>query len=283
MEVEKEDAEWDDTTGAEEIQHNNGGTLGRNLGNASEGKEGTINDFYRYPGALEADPRDDSSTSSPAKLMRVLDETDEFPYHVAAHHLIPGEASLAPSELYTHYMVKDASIDIETGAGTKSFTIGWNIGYNVNGAHNGVWLPGNYALRARFSYKHKYKGQTWEAIADGDFKTKYSIAAMKKSGNRQFHDAHVPYNEKVLSILNKMAEKLMVHQAVCEQECKSKTKLNPPYRVKLRLYEWSGCLKRMVVGNPNSWKYPYFTSGPMGDKFRSSNAKMLEYYQNTPS
>ena len=40
--------------------------------------------------------------------------------------------------------------------GGKSYTIEGHIGYDVNGSHNGVWLPGNYAIKtARAERKRK--------------------------------------------------------------------------------------------------------------------------------
>jgi hypothetical protein len=68
----------------------------------------------------------------------------EFPFVVAAHHLIPGNASLGESRL-KKLMTKSSAARI---AG-KARRIKNHIGYNVNGAHNGAWLPGNYAIRPK--------------------------------------------------------------------------------------------------------------------------------------
>jgi hypothetical protein len=51
---------------------------------------------------------------------------------VAAHHLIPGNASLKDSELMD-YLWTDGEAE-------------GNIGYNVNAKPNGVWSPGNYGV-----------------------------------------------------------------------------------------------------------------------------------------
>lgn len=58
-----------------------------------------------------------------------------LPVHSAAHHLIPGNASLKTSQLLPHLHTEGKA----TG----------NIGYDVNNFENGVWLGGNYALRGK--------------------------------------------------------------------------------------------------------------------------------------
>jgi hypothetical protein len=54
----------------------------------------------------------------------------------AAHHCIPGEASLAKASALHNFMRKGGPDNLES-----------DIGYNVNSGENGIWLPGNYAVR----------------------------------------------------------------------------------------------------------------------------------------
>ena len=123
------------------------------------------------------------------KLMNGETELLSCPVVTAAHHLIPGNAALKKSELYSEgkYLRTDGM-----AAG--------NIGYNVNKAENGVWLPGNYAMRPwgtagkAFEAKHGVQAQD------------YADAAMTTAG--QFHDAHEEYSDFVLRCLEKVKEKL---------------------------------------------------------------------------
>jgi hypothetical protein len=256
--IEEEDVIEDDRDEAADLQDNNGGVLGRNLINSSPGKEGTVNNFY--PSANKApEPRVDSKTQPGLKVTL---QGKPYDYKVAAHHLIPGDASLANSDVYNDYMCKGA--DMTTKAG-HTYKIRANIGYNVNGNHNGVWLPGNYGIRAG---KGPVAGKSWgDIVEDPDHKDwcfEYMVACVEKVGG-QFHDSHTKYNEAVLNALNKIREGLAAHQDSCE-ECKKKAngEIDPPYRLKTRLYLLSTYLKAKLRRQPGSYMVPWFTS----DRFR---------------
>ncbi len=278
-EEESENPSQDDSQGAEEIQHNNGGVLGDNLKSGSEGKDSTINNSFPYydsPGAnTEKYPKEDSKEDS-SRNLRVLNDTQNYSYIVAAHHLIPGVAALDNSSLYKNYMKKEGSCTTAKG---NSYTISCNIGYNVNGVHNGVWLPGNYAIRAANGPLNK----SWSATSD-DFQFNYRVAAMKITGGRQFHDAHAAYNDSVRDTLDKIATALVLHQDVCKP-CfdKANGKIHPPYRLKTRLYAISKWLRTKVLGGPASWTDPYYTSGPLAYEMEDDRQKVLDAYHNTPS
>lgn len=99
-EEEGESVADDDTDGAQIEQENNGGTLGRNLAGASPGKAGTIEGSCPPPTASPS-LRVDTTRSAGLLKVRVPTAGDiaqgDYGFTVAAHHLIPGEASLAPS------------------------------------------------------------------------------------------------------------------------------------------------------------------------------------------
>ena len=249
----------DDLQSVQIIQENNGGTLGKNLESGSQGAKGTTNDFYKVDGAKPEERVDTKTTGEKIQIKPVEGFADKgqglYPFGVAAHHVVPGNAALKKSDLYD-YMVKGKSVTDKTG---KSFTIKENIGYNINGAHNGVWLVGNYAIRSATSPN----GKTWSLLtADPGAQNwciNYVAAAVKKT-SAQFHDVHVEYSEKVMAALNAISVGLRKHQTFCE-DCKSKTEVPPPYRVKLRLYNISRNLKgRLMVSNPSHWKLPWVTS-----------------------
>jgi len=149
---------------------------------------------------------------------------------------------------------------VETTAG-NSFTVKCHIGYNVNGAHNGVWLPGNYAIRRSGSQKQSpVSGTSWSGLeaSHADWQMHYA-AAVSKATKSQFHDAHTEYNESAKKLLNKIATVLFAHQDFCD-DCKSKSEIPPPFLIKERLYNISAYLKGQVLGVPQAWKRPWMAS-----------------------
>ena len=258
---ESEEPSKDDLEGASAIQENNGGTLGDNLEKGSPagwGKSGTINDIHPPP-MRDASPRQDSKTDD---KRRVKVGGQEFGYIVAAHHLVPGEAALAPSTTYKNYMKKGGSFT--TPAGNK-YTLKANIGYNVNGNHNGMWLPGNYAIRAGKPKLNPLK-KSWSEliVADPHWCYGYMMACVEQTRG-QFHDSHTKYSAAVLDILDKVSTKLALHQDACA-ECKSKTDIYPPYMLKERLYLLSQFLRMQLKRTPGSWKDPWITSDRFKDE-----------------
>jgi hypothetical protein len=240
-------------------QKSSGGTLGKNLEAGSQGAPNTINDFCAADVSAGA-PREDTRRTGVKVTVDV--DGEQYPFTVAAHHLIPGNASLGKSRLFKKYMTKDGEVKTRSG---KTYKIKEHIGYNVNGSHNGVWLPGNYAITRRTSPK---KGMKWATlVASPGYEAwciDYMLSCVKTSGG-QFHDTHTVYNDKVLGILNKMHRSLVVHQDSCT-ECKSKTdRIAPPYMVKTKLYLLSGYLKMQLQSIPEMvWRIPWYTS----DRFK---------------
>jgi uncharacterized protein YqfB (UPF0267 family) len=270
-EVDPEDIENDDKKAARKEQENNGGTLGKNLSKGEAGSKGTVGGPYPPDGYLKTDQPLDSKPDRGKQYVYVegADEYDDgaFPYVVAAHHLIPGKGSLALSDLKP-FMTKDESVQTESG---KSWKIACHIGYNVNGAHNGIWLPGNYAIRkpSKSWYKSPDASKKWSELGDHAWCTNY-VAAVSKVTQRQFHDAHKQYNEAVRKLLNKISTKLYAHQDKCEKCAKKMNgKITPPYFIKQRLYNISNYLHRQLTGAPNAWKRPWYASDKWRDKVYS--------------
>jgi hypothetical protein len=249
----------DDLEAADAIQENNGGVLGENLEKGSPagwGKSGTINEIFQ-PSPKDPAPRLDSTTD-PSRRVKV--GSKDYGYIVAAHHLIPGDAALSPSGLYKNYMKKGGKVTTPAG---KSYTLKTNIGYNVNGNHNGAWLPGNYAIR-KSKPQFNSTGKTWSDLIGTDAKWCYAyMTACCEQAGGQFHDSHTKYSSAVLDVLDKIEFKLLAHQDACE-DCKSKTELYPPYVLKTRLYMFSKFLRSQVRMKPGMWKNPWITS----DRFK---------------
>ena len=259
---EKESVAKDDLDSVAEPQANDGGILGRNLKNASNGEAKFVNQLCPAP-LPDKNPPIDTRRGGGGKISVKGDSSGEYPYTVAAHHLIPGEASLVKSRLYKKYMVKNGKIKTRSG---REFTITQNIGYCVNGAHNGVWLPGNYAIREKTSPK---EGVSWGSapgkpglIDLDEFKDwcfNYMLACVDKVQG-QFHDSHPTYNEKALGVLNMTHRALVTHQDTCKQ-CEGKDTVPPPYIVKTKLYFISQYLyTKLRVQHGAQWKVPWYTS-----------------------
>jgi galactose-1-phosphate uridylyltransferase len=131
------------------------------------------------------------------------------------HHLIPGNESL-----------KKATELLPWIFGNKG-KIENDIGYNVNNASNGVWLPSNNGMRGNAKWRN------------GSFKGKYVVLAMDKA-RHHFHDRHAnPYSASVTEILNKIAERMNGIDA--RAKCPYKTEkgqeglFKPPYALVARL------------------------------------------------
>src|SRR5205807_1863113 len=121
-----------------------------------------------------------------------------LPVIPAAHHLIPGNASLKRVPGLHKYISKKCTIK-NCQCSVSDFIAG-DIGYNVNASENGVWLAGNYAVRRG---QHGF-GVTWTAYAH---QADYADAAMRAAG-AQFHDSHPDYSNNVQKTLRTIANTL---------------------------------------------------------------------------
>ena len=163
--------------------------------------------------------------------MKIHNDIDcEYPVAYAAHHLIPAGASLNKATLLLPYIESEKS------------KICCNLGYDVNGNENGVWLPGLHAVNknginvwsgtsSELPDNESWKKLTlaskqedylplqgprpgpnpekaYEAL---NMKWLYVQAAMNFSlvGNvRQFHDAHPAYSNLVKQGLDEVGKLL---------------------------------------------------------------------------
>lgn len=141
-----------------------------------------------------------------------------------------------------------------------------DIGYDVNAAENGVWLPGNYAVRpGQYGWKKK-----WGNFSKA-FKDEYASRAMKKA-NRQFHDAHVSYNNKVLKTLEAIVSKLGKPKKNCPICDKEYEHTRPPYGLVARLNGVSSKHRGMLLGLSKRTKKcvqnGYYTSSRVKTHFK---------------
>ncbi len=153
---------------------------------------------------------------------------------IAAHHLIPGNAALARSRLYCqNYLGKPG-------------TAVTHIGYDINRAENGMWTPGNYAIRP------------WgpQGVAFHEAYAEAAIATVQA----QFHDAHPQYSERVLAALELIADKVDHQQQICPLAAHQ----DPASRVLItlvaRLDGVSQRCRRLLTFPTSSWKKTMFLS-----------------------
>jgi hypothetical protein len=285
----------DDDDGVQQAQANDGGILGENLLGGSAG----VADGGPFPATdfLFRQPADDSSRGRMTRL-RLSEFKDakagDFPFTVAAHHLIPGNASLYKDEVKLINYMKEGG-KVKSAAG-NSYTLSGHIGYDVNGSHNAVWLPGNYAIKTALPERRKgdktlparegttpVEGVSWRMLQDDheDWQFDY-VAGACKAGGGQFHDTHeCPYSASVRKNLTKIVYALAVHLDYCEDCIKrgqDSKELPPPYRLKRRLYAMSARLRGFVSGPPDAWKLPWFTSERWSTKF-FENGKVTDEFR----
>lgn len=262
-EIDEESPEDDDKDANQTPEGNSGKILGQNLLSGSPGRAGTVDGPHPADAYGVTLPQLDTARTG---LWIWVPPAGDIGgglqgFTVAAHHLIPGNASLRDS-LLKCFMKKDESVDVLTAQGIKKKKIRQHIGYNVNGSHNGVWLPGNYFIRAhcrpfegvKWSNSPK-KGISWGGLENEDWQLNYVAACTKVAGG-QFHDSHEGYSKEVLKWLNKIASILSIHE--CDQ-CKPE-QIDAPFFIKERLYKMSRYLRGQLQGPPQGWRQPWFTS-----------------------
>ncbi|KYF49661.1 hypothetical protein BE04_07190 [Sorangium cellulosum] len=197
----------------------------------------------------------------------VVVDGQEYPYSSSAHHLIPGEASLPKSTL-----IKFIS------EGAKGSKVWGDIGYDVNGGENGIWLPTHHALSSEMKeglvlpgedralkyseLTRRVKQRNEENQVVATFQERFTGAIMERA-RRQFHDAHPDYSAFVIKVLDKIQMNLVEQSEACG-ECgevkKKKGKYPPPHGLVSRLNSVSARLYQFLVGPPQTWRPPLYTS-----------------------
>ena len=162
----------------------------------------------------------------------------EDPFVFAAHHLIPGNASLVKSAL-----MDDGHLVAE-GNHPK------NIGYNINQARNGVWLPGNYA----------FKEGAWKRLPPAK-KRDYAYAMMRAC-RFQFHDSHDDYSGWVRDVLAEIAAKVATQESIICTEARKKKpeKEHVLNGLVARLNTVSQRLRRYLSPPSSAWRANLYTS-----------------------
>lgn len=225
----------------------NAATLGDNL---HDGKQDSSSTVVRPKGTPDhkyrrnAEVPDPDKESEEDREVSILGGDDDciYPVAFAAHHLIPGRASIGKAKAL-HKFIRKGEICC-------------NLGYTVDGNENGVWLPGLHAVnsnglnlwsakvaprslpdkedvrnvakvkakmrrelqpssgnkRSKFAYKPIVGTIPGEAGAQAfrtdNMKWLYVKESMGYLGARQFHDAHPTYSSLVLKQLGAVAQRM---------------------------------------------------------------------------
>lgn len=219
-------------------------------------------------------------------------ETKRLPVRCAAHHLIPAQEALKDSRLVQFMVHKDTPEDVKDG--TKKGLLWRDVGYNVNGSENGVYLPGSYAVGggrgglrvwSTADEPDEEDEDLPENSADADTsayltgepgsitastpKWQYVKQAMLLAPG-QFHDRHADYSREVQLKLDAVAANLAKQYRAREKlscpcpEClKTRQKwaekgYPPPATLVARLNGLSGRYRQYVNGS--AWAMNLYTS-----------------------
>lgn len=265
---------------------------GQELGKKMLGKESTcLSHLKEEIKQAILDPR------QPPRLFRAITitfrlsekKTQKFTYPVtcAAHHCIPGQESLKGHAIL-QYMCKKGEPNDLKGAKYSKGKVWANVGYDVNGSENGVYLPGSYAVGGG-------KGGTGQWTKSGDPDNEEPPTSgpnvgkltgklnQVSYGNRkwlyvskavasapgQFHDRHVDYSNEVKGILTAIKTQYdnLYHEMVAEGKCPDCKKraeqfktlgFPTPFGLVARLNKVSERMKTYLNGA--TWKMNIYTS-----------------------
>ena len=181
---------------------------------------------------------------------------EDFPVKMAAapHHIIPGKAAMDPST-------------VETWTREEKGKIKEDVGYNVDCAQNGIFLPHLpeiYFTRRKEGTDIKmsdYYGQKWKDLSPSA-KESIGFLVMRETSLQMHytdHDdpyAHVDnetsYDSEAKQECNHVADlmRLKALQAKCKD---GDGKVNPPYGVVNMINSKSRKLKGQITGFPKRW------------------------------
>lgn len=235
-------------------------------------KEGQSTRQWKQDGDdfVEAEHFDATKKPPPKYDKRPIEIAGEkYPLSIAAHHLIPGKASLPKSSLKDYIWKSEGLID-------------GDIGYDVDGAENGKWLATHQIMSSKMGKKQEIvieddsdptrtEGLSWAELSDiakkkeGNpetynelFVLRYSQQAMALL-NSQFHDSHANYNTWVKIKLDQISQVIDSFSSMCEK-CKKKKKKTPPYLLVYRLNTLSKMCNTILSGRPHLRWLKIYTS-----------------------
>ncbi|MFQ5503536.1 MAG: hypothetical protein ACE5F1_01925 [Planctomycetota bacterium] len=193
---------------------------------------------------------------------RVFEE-DGTRIAAAPHHIIPGDA----------VMSKVPALEAWTTA-SKGGKVKEDIGYNIDGARNGIFLPrypdifgtktievpkpggGTQRMEGR-----KYYGRSWSEL-DGDEKKSVAYTIMCETG-RQIHqtshgakyisDPNKSYNKEAADACSTLADFIKAKQLACPCDEQKAEPYDPPYDLVRLIDLESDKIRRRMTGRVKRW------------------------------
>jgi hypothetical protein len=221
--------------------------LAKHLRSADEITSDSVGNVYPTPGG--GDP-----TKGWLVAANIL---ETFPVEIAAapHHLIPGKASMAPSTLETWTLESKGKIKQD-------------IGYNIDCAENGIFLPHLpeiYWTRYQPGTEtpmSEYFGQTWTDLSPSAKQSIGDLVMNETELQMHYTDhddpyAHVDnetnYDDECKQECNQLADMMQAFADVAK--CQDDDgKLNPPYALVHRINGKSRAVKLRITGSPRRWQ-----------------------------
>lgn len=248
------------------LPRNDGGVLGGNLGGEPEG----VQVMVRYS---ETTPRKKKVTKNgkavEKEIAEYVEDASAQPYDVvfSAHHVIPGNEALKGHPVLR--FVGDKSSLGDYGQTVSSeLADGEFIGYDINAAVNGVWLPGPYAL----STTGKWTDKKLASPTTLRFKQAYAFAVMDRTG-RQFHYRHTKYSVFVIDCLKKVDTRLEGYAPRCQVKPNGEPAkpYKAPHGLVARFNRISNRLRPLLDGR--RWSPHIFTDNDTGPAYIAGGAK----------
>ena len=236
------------------LPKNDGGKLGENLGGRPEDLSVTVP-------FSETTPRIKKVKGEDKEIAEYIQDEVGQTYNVvfSAHHIIPGNEALKGHPVLR--WVGDTASLGQYGKGVSSeLADGEFIGYEINAAVNGIWLPGPYAL----STKGKWTDKKLASPTTASFKQAYAFAAMDRMG-RQFHYRHTKYSDFITDCLKKVNTRLEGFAKEClivNPEQKSTKPYKAPYGLVSKLNRISNRLRPLLDGT--RWSPHIYTDNDAG-------------------
>lgn len=280
--------------------------VGTKLANKMKNATGTFM-YEPYKEKVEAipNPKDvakhpfNKSSQSKGRPVRISGNNGDgtewehtYPVTCAAHHCIPAQESLKESPLLA-FMCKKGDSEAIKGGSYSDGVVWADVGYDVNGSQNGIFLPGSYAVGGG-----RGGMGVWTGNADGDEDAPEDAVDEVTDPNSnlltgalndisitnrkwlyvsqavtlcpgQFHDRHVDYSTFVQSVLEKVFENYVnLHQTkIVESKCSEckkqadkmeKLGIPTPFGLAGRLNKVSA--KFQTYLNGTTWRMNIFTS-----------------------
>ena len=209
------------------------------------------------------------------KSDHLYQDSDYGTYSAEAHHAICGNEVLAEEAELEAYLIEQGKSTTKGGAGLLK---PGDVGYDVNCAENGIWLP----LVPYMFMAGKKSPETWWGDQSGwnrrhprrrkrktlgeDEKEEIAFAVMEHV-QRQFHkgphgSVGEPHNNYVVMAIGRLRQitAFVTHfKEICPMEDDGQPKTDPPFYppfgVIALLHALSLNLKKELQGPPETWNY----------------------------